>query len=186
LLASTLCFGTVFVVYRLAAERFREDLRGVPMTDHYALFGFVFGLLVPLLLTRIAAVDRGLGASILKAGIVGMLALAAPAGIVLVWGQKTLLTFLFGLALAASPAVGGFGRSGVQAFRNQALISLFALGLALAVAQWTHLALPLAALPRVEKLRILAWAVGIIVALLIGSGFVSRRTAQRNPAAESI
>jgi hypothetical protein len=186
LLASTLCFGTVFVVYRLAVERFREDLRGVTLTDHYALFGFVFGLLVPALLARFAPIDRGFGSSILKAGIVGLLALAAPAGIILVWGQKTLLTFLFGLALAASPALrlSGPYRQAVQAFKNQTMAALIAIGLALAVAQWTHLALPLASLPRPEKLRILAWGVGIIVVLLIGSDFAGRVRARRR-AAES-
>ena len=182
LLISALCFGTVFVIYRLATERFRDDLRGIPLTDHYALFGFVFGMLVPSLLSRHFILDRGLGASILKAGLLGTLALAAPAAIVLVWGQKTLLTFLFGLALAASPA---FRHSGVQAFRNQALTALLAIGISLAVAQWTHLALPLAALPRADKLQILAWSIGIIAGLLIGSDLFARFKSRRQPATES-
>ena len=184
LLAQTLCFGTAFVIYRVAVERFRDELRGVPLVDHYALFGFVFGLLIPGLIARFqtAGEDSAGWRPLIRVVVAGLLLLAAPAAIILVWGQKTLVTFLFGLALAATPA---FGRSGVQAFRYSGVQALFAIGMGLAVAQWTHLAMPLAALPRLDKLRILAWLVGIVVVLLISSDLFSRFRSRGETARDS-
>ena len=167
-LAAALAFGTVFVLYRVAVERFSDEMRGVSVTDHYALFGFVFGLLAPSLLSRLAPESADWKA-LNRLFVIGLLILAAPAGIVLVWGQKTLITFLFGLALAAASAL-----SGIQAFRRSGVQALIAMAMAAAVAQWTHVALPLAALPRTDKLKILAWGVGIAVILLIATDLFSR------------
>jgi hypothetical protein len=178
-LTAALAFGTVFVLYRVAVERFSDEMRGVSLTDHYALFGFVFGLLAPSFLSRLAPESADWKA-LNRLFVIGILILAAPAGIVMVWGQKALLTFLFGLALAATSAL-----SGVQAFRRSGIQALIGMTMAAAVAQWTHIALPLAALPRTDKLKILAWCVGIAVLLLIATDLLSRMRSRVQSPAES-
>ena len=36
-------FGALLALYRLFSSRFESELRGVGLTDHYALFGLLFG-----------------------------------------------------------------------------------------------------------------------------------------------
>lgn len=54
------------------------------------------------------------------------------------------------------------------------ITSLLALGMALTIAQWTHLALPLASLTRAEKIRLLVWALVILAGLVVGTDYGRR------------
>jgi hypothetical protein len=54
------------------------------------------------------------------------------------------------------------------------LPALLALAVCLALTQWTHQALALALLSRAEKIRILTWSVGTLIALILAADYGGR------------
>ena len=153
-------FGTVLALYRFFSARFEGELRGVSLTDHYALFGVLFGAALPPALTayfgRVPAGSTDSDASRLARTVVtGLLTLVVPTVIVAFWGAKCALALLIGLAVSVL-------------FEGSLLSALFALAMALALVQWTHHVLPLAQLTRDQKVNFLGWTTAVaIMALLI-------------------
>jgi hypothetical protein len=182
MLVRALLFGVLLLLYRLLETRFRADLRGVTLTDHYAFFGFLVGAMLPALLvgslSRPASVVAARpGAQAARLILAGALTLAAPAIMLTLWGAKIALALLAGLAISAAGdqwQASGERRSGLIAHYPSLLTPLFALAVALALAQWTHHILPLAELSRAERIRMLTWVVVGLMALLIAADYGSR------------
>ncbi len=177
-----LLFVTILLLSRLFAMRFRADLRGVSLSDHYALFGFLAGATLPALLA--APLLRALNDSsrpaialsiFLRLVFASALALAVPGAMLALWGAKCAPALLAGLALAA---VLGSSAAMPRSHRFQSLQSLLCALLALAVAwlltQWTGHGLPLSEDSRAERLRALLWGGGLLAALLLLADYGAR------------
>jgi hypothetical protein len=167
---SVAAFTAVLTVYRFLATRFQTDLRGVILTDHYAIFGFIAGAAIPGVISGIAS--SGASARpvirVLRLVAAGLLALAVPGLILVLWKAKATLAILSGAALAAA----GFDwltsqRSDDDAMASRLFLPLMAIAVCLAMAQWTPQALEVASLTRDQKIRILAWLLGGIAAVLV-------------------
>jgi hypothetical protein len=186
LLLTLLAFGTVALLWRLVYSRFDDDIRGVSLTDYYAIFGFLVGALLPGLLSAIAAGPRGgarTGRQLLYLVIAGLLTLAVPAMLLTIWKAKFVLALLAGLAVSTVQTL----RLGEEQRRWQVLAtSLFAVAVALVLSQWMHHALGLASLSRADKTRLLMWGIagviGVILAFDYGERLVEWRRQRRNRA----
>ena len=177
-----LLFGVALLLYRLFTLRFDSDLRGAQLSDQYALFGLFSGVLLPALLAglllRSESVPLSPVRALLRLLCAGALTLAAPAALLTIWGPKCMLLLFFGLGLAIVLAEAAPSASrtnpGLPTEATLLLTALIALAVALALTQWTHHVLPMAALTRAHKIRLLAWAVGGLIALLLASDYGGR------------
>lgn len=161
-----LLFGALLLFWRLFATRWAGDLRGVNLTDQYALFGLIVGAALPGLLAAIprriqnnttVGTPTMLGVLILCA----ILALASPAAVLVLFGAKSAVALMIGLALGSVPVLTG----GVSL-----LPGLLALGVALALNQFTGAILPDETPTRAEKIRYLAVIMSaIVVAAILAS-----------------
>src|SRR5581483_12288862 len=92
--------------YRLVMTRFTSDLKGVSLTDNYALFGFLAGALLPSLLSGFLlrpGTPMTAGSALFRLVLTALLVLAAPAFILLLWGAKCAVALVLGLALGVRP-----------------------------------------------------------------------------------
>jgi hypothetical protein len=161
-MVTLLLFTTGLLLYRLFAARWTGSLRGVNLTDQYALFGLLIGGALPSLL---AAVPLRLrpnngASSVLTLAVCGALTLLAPGAVLLLFGPKCALALLIGLALGSAQVfVGTQGTVATVGF----FPALLALAVALALCQWSGLLLPAVAdLTRAAKVR---WLVGLMAGL---------------------
>jgi len=164
--ARLLLFGCALGLYRVFSARFTGDLRGVGLTDHYALFGLLVGAALPHCLSAFyhrvsdGAIDSD-AARLFRLTVTGLLCLAAPAVIVAFWGAKCALALLIGL--------------GISTLLDGSILSaLFALAIALAIAQWTHHLLPVSQLTRDQKIISVGWITLMVVLALVASEVASR------------
>ena len=184
-----LLFGTLLLLYRLFQVRFHEDLQNVLLPDHYALLGFIVGAAVPAALAQYQVTgnrEQGIGASTLnqlpRMLIAGVLLLFAPALLLMLFGTKCLLCLFFGLALATAIGDGARPESksestegdDIRSVPSEWLIGLFALGIGLAVAQWTAHVLPVTLMARADKTRLLTYLTGTVALLLFAAALLNR------------
>lgn len=158
--------GVVIALYRLFTSRFDSELRGVGLTDHYALFGLLFGAMLPPFLTGfLMRVPTGSadssGARLMRLAVTGLLVLALPTVVLALWGAKCALALLIGLALST-------------VFETSLYPALFSLAVALAMTQWTSHVLPLAELTRDQKIHTLYWGAGIAIVLMLAAEYGGR------------
>jgi len=152
-------FGVLLLLYRLFTVRYFSELHGVNLTDHYALFGLLFGAMLPpvlagYLLRMTGSPFASAGSRLLRIVVVGLLVLLLPTVVLALWGVKCALALFLGLALS------------VAITENSLLPALIALATGLALTQWTHHVLPLAQLTRDQKIHAL-FVGGIVVLALI-------------------
>ncbi|HLJ54420.1 MAG TPA: hypothetical protein VKT77_05220 [Chthonomonadaceae bacterium] len=170
-----LALGLVLALFRFVAARFEDDLRGVNLTDHYALFGVLFGAAMPpavagyLRRSSASTADSDV-ARLLRAITAGIIVLAVPALLIALWGTKCVLALLIGLALSSL-------------FEASLPAALIALAGALALAQWTHHVLPLAQLTRDQKVTLVGWTTFATVIALLTAELAGRRAQAPRPAA---
>jgi len=149
-----LLFGTALVLYRAFLGRWSDDLHGIGVTDQYAIFGLVVGAAAPALISGLAAgvrLGRPEGARpLISASLAGLLILAVPGCVTLIFGLKCALALLLGAALAG-------------VFTADYLPLLITIGMALAMDQWNDHLLPYADLSRVVKLKVLAILLAIVI-----------------------
>lgn len=166
-----LFFGAVLLVYRVVATRFRADLRGATLSDHYALLGFIVGASLPMLLSQLALPRREERWSLARLSLCALIMLAAPTFLMVLYGAKTVPAMIFGLALGCLLHFGSL------------IGPLLSVGVALLLQQWMHHLLPLAEMSRHERLRVLSFVVAaVVVALMaadVGARLLHRRQAVR-------
>jgi hypothetical protein len=165
--ASLLSFGAVAMLYRFAATRFRSDLNTLELDEYFSFFALMVGAAWPAFLARLqktrtehAVVEDGL-----RALLCGAFLMTLPAVGVMLWGAQTALLLTAGAAL------------GLLLVPPQTRIApaFFALGGALALAQWTKQALPLYDLVRADKAKwLVVVTIGLAVLLLVVD-LISRR-----------
>lgn len=158
-ITSLLALGVLVLLYRLLLQRFQTDLSGATLTDHFAIFTFIAGALAPSLLSGMLSPALGgeesPARSLLRLLFVGVVALALPGALLVLWGARAAIGLLVGLALSSVIVPGG------------RLHSLVALAMALPVTQWLGGVLSVADLPRIEKIRVLGWlAAAVLIAIL--------------------
>lgn len=179
--------GTVVLLYRLVQIRFTPDLRGASLTDHYALFALLCAVFVPDLLAR--ALLHAAGAGPLRFLLLLLLAggalLAAPALLLILWGGKVALALAQGLIVRCGlSALDAQTDRTMHRLAGTLLAAFLALGMALALAQWTHHALHFTLLARTEKIRlIIELAAGLIV--LAAAGDAAGRLQRTAPRTET-
>jgi hypothetical protein len=175
-LTNLLAFGAAAMLYRFAATRFRLEADALELDEYFSFFGLLIGAVLPPFLARLqnARGENSLGETLLRALAGGALLIAAPLVAVMLWGAKSALILTAGAAL---------GLLLIQEKRARTAPLFFALGGALAVAQWTKHALPLYEIARMDKAKLLGGGTLALVLLLIVMDFVSRRTAPENEVA---
>jgi hypothetical protein len=161
-------FAVILAAYRFISTRFQDELRGVTLAEHYALFGFMAGAAIPAILAGVAAPGSSLGspARLLRLIAAGVLALSLPALILILWKAKAALALLAGGALAAA-GFDWFSSERKESSAAKIFTPLMALAICLALAQWSPQVLDVATLTRDQKIGILKWVLGGIAALLV-------------------
>lgn len=169
--ASLLSFGAVAMLYRFAATRFGSELNTLELDEYFSFFALMLGAALPPFLARLqvnkveqSAVEAGL-----RALLCGALLLALPLIGVMLWGAQTALLLTAGAAL---------GLLLVSNHNMRVAPAFFALGGALALAQWTKHALPLYEITRADKAKYLGALTISLAVLLLVVDLISRRKAQ--------
>jgi hypothetical protein len=162
-------FATVLLLWRAFTTRFGGDLRGVTLTDQYALFGLLVGAALPSLLTAAPERWRGganggtSGAALMTLAWCAVLSVAAPGAALLLFGPKSAVALLIGLALGGVLALSG---------RTSLLPATLALAVALALDQFSGRvlgALDAAEVTRAGRLRWLAGIAAVTVAVMFAA-----------------
>jgi len=183
-----LLFGVLLLLYRLFATRFGDDLRGVTLTDEFALIGVLAGMVLPSLLAGFLerAVASGVGWYLVRLVLVLAAAFAVPGTMLVIWGTKMALALLAGLALAALGSRIGRGEpSDERAAISEAaapdgaswaslLPPLFALVAALALTVWMHPVVQLAEQTRATRIRLVGWVLGLLILAILAADYGGR------------
>ncbi len=175
-------FGTAVVLYRLVTTRFSDDVRGVNLTEYYALMAFLLASALPTMLASLlSSTDQSTAKSparqITRLAICGALMLAFPAIALILWKAKVALALTIGLALATIvPLWNKRSDSGdSNAIDYTTLLpAVIALGMVLALSQWTHHVLTFATLSRDAKIGLLKWIIGGLIAFIFAADFGGR------------
>ena len=156
-----LLFATVLLLWRLFETRWHSDLRGVTLSDQYALWGLLVGAALPGLLASVSVSPRFKGgAGIMRLSTTVLLAVATPTIVLILFGTKSAAALLIGLALGAVPGAA------------TPTPGLIAVAVALVLAQWTGAILPAHTSTRKEKIRyLLLLGAGLVVAPVAGNRF---------------
>lgn len=187
-LVSVLAFGSILLSYRYIGERFSNDLHGVNLSEYNTILGFLFGAILPQMLSSLqpASVAPPVkpGRQLLRLVMAGVLTLAIPGLILILWRSKIALALLAGLALSTVQANGYFARKDETALATErsmpnALPLLFALGVTLALSQWLNRAMLWSSLSRDEKITLLKWSLGSLIILLAALDFGGRLANRR-------
>lgn len=165
--SSLLVLGSLLLLWRFFTTRWASDLRGVNLSDQYALFGLFVGAALPRLLSVVPerfAVNGAnkSGAAGMTLAFCGLLALSCPAAVLVLFGAKSAVALLIGLALGVLP---------LAAPHASQFPAFFALAVSLALAQFTGHAIPVHAPTRMEKIRVLL----VIMAGVVVAVFAARR-----------
>ncbi len=172
--------GVALLLYRVFSSRFESELRGVGLTDQYAAFGLILGATLPALLTgfllRPFVETTAPGARIARLCVVALLVLAVPALVLILWGTKCALALMLGLALAITllPSATVVTAKETLPPALRLLPALFALGVCLALAQWTHHILPLTELTRADKETLILKLMAILAVLILVADYSGR------------
>lgn len=171
--------SVALLLYRVFSARFESELRGVSLTDQYAAFGMLLGALLPALLTgfllRPCTPETHPVARIARLCLVGGLMLSAPALVLILWGTKCALALMLGLALGVAVLPSTSGVSDEETSPGMRLLpALLALGVCLALTQWTHHLLPLTQLTRANKEMLTVKIVVVMAALVLIADYSGR------------
>jgi hypothetical protein len=168
-----LILGLIILVYRVFVQRFDADLTGTSLTDHFAIFAFVAGLVVPGLLGRVLA-SPAAGAGRLVVQLVAVYALMAlvPATALALWGVRAAIGLLAGFAASTVIYPEAPASAGVAA------------GISLLLAQWGRYAAAVAALTRDDRIKILV-ALAAVTAIVLMLADVSARSSGRTTEADT-
>lgn len=159
-------FGAAAMLYRFADTRFQLELNTLNLDEYFSFFALLLGAAIPPFLARLQERqrDNAIVEIILRALLGGAILIAVPLLGMMLWGAQTVLVLTAGAALGllllpVGKRVAGAGHISPI---------FFALGGALAVAQWTKHALPLYEITRDEKAKILGGgALGLAILLLM-------------------
>jgi hypothetical protein len=183
-----LLFVVILVLFRFFSWRFRDDLQSTTLTDHYALFGFLIGALLPPLLTRSlsrhaaepASTRSVLGSPIVHLLLAWAMAFAVSAVILLLWGARCAPPMVVGLALSCVLTTATVHSPGATTL----VAPLLAVGTVMALSQWTEQLIALADLPRADRIKLLAILGGILLLLMLARdwrGRLQRRLTMLRP-----
>ena len=159
----------------------------VAAATHYVMglpwsIGFLLGAIVPALLAELQGADAPLSPArrIARLTLAGLLTLAVPTLAIALWKTKTILAMLAGLAFSGVLRGPGTSADRTEAAGRASLITtVFALGIALAIAQWTGHAAAISTLSRHEKMLVVRGTVVALVVLIAGLDIVERLRARR-------
>ena len=172
-LVAPLLAGLVFAAYRVVMTRFSSLAGASALTDHYAVFGVAVGVTLPALIGGYFRSSAGSPPA--RTILAGLLCLAAPGLLLVLWGAKIAIALMMGLALgpALLTACAPVSR---QANEFARAVCMAAAAMALAMAQWTGHALSAAELTRDERVRVLTYAVAAVAVLVVAAEIGARRS----------
>lgn len=153
-------FAVMLLLWRAFAQRWTGDLRGISLTDQYALFGFVIGVATPALLAVFSERWRNATSASGIAVLLGtaVLTLAIPGVVMVLFGPKCLPALLIGLAVGIMQTV---------ISRSSLIPAFLAMGVAIAIDQFSGKLLPLLEITRATKLTWLGGIVLLVTALVV-------------------
>jgi len=161
--------GIAVLFYRLFLENYAPELRGLDLREHYTFVAIALGAVFPFVLTSLYPISRrSLTCRLRAAAMAGVIAAASPLLLLVLWGFKAELGFVVG-TVAASAFILFIQMGAAQTegpdYRLSAILVLAAQAAAVLL---SGLVGPLAQLPRMIKVIILAAAVllGIIYAVM--------------------
>ena len=160
-----LVFGTLLLLVRLLAVRVSIDSYNLDIEDHFTLFGLLTGALLPLWLVELFRNRLPLrGANgWLRALFAGLISLAVPFLVIRLLDGAIIAPMMLGITLCTA----------IQIILPSTKIDdrlggYFALGIGLALCQWTERITALHSLARIEKVHMAFWiAVTVAICLLI-------------------
>jgi hypothetical protein len=161
------------LLFRLFIEYYRSDLATTDLRIHYTFIGAILGALMPRVLSSCRhRASCGPWCSAAGIAFVGLVAAASPLVLLLLWGIKAAMGFVFGLTAALAIRYADSLKD-MGLMRTEALLAL--------AAQFTAVAFvsPLLdmELTRVHRVIVLAAALVVAIAWLLISGGLSRRRA---------
>ena len=156
---SLLFLAALLLLWRFFGARWAGELRGAGLTDQYALFGLLIGAALPRLLSSLPERFGGGKAAAWGTLLFSLVTvLACPAAVLALFGAKSAVALLIGLAVGVLP---------LAAPNLSAFPGFFALAISLVLAQFTGRAIPLHAPTRMEKIRVLLVIMaGVVVAVI--------------------
>lgn len=165
---SLLAFGAVAMLYRFAATRFRFELDTLELDEYFSFFALMLGAALPPFLARLQESNKENSPveAALRALLCGAILLAVPAIGVMLWGAQSALVLTAGIAL---------GLLMIHSPNLRHAPAFFALGGAVAIAQWTKHAMPLYEIARDDKAKFLGAVTIALVLLLLVVDLLSRR-----------
>lgn len=168
-MVQTAAMGTILALFRVYTTMNDGLFPHSPYTDQYAAFGFVAGGVLPLFLSGFVLAKSkrdGSYVALARLFVSGALILAIPSLVLLLWGQKCVMAFLIALAITAS----GIGSTNtVTSFAagiRRIFPAIYAIGLALALCEWSHYVLDTEDWTRVQKERVLV-QIGVAAILIV-------------------
>jgi hypothetical protein len=167
-------FVASVLLFRLFIEYYRTDLGTTDLRIHYTFIGAILGALMPRILATCQP-KSPTGPWCRAAGIafLGFVAAAAPLALVVIWGLKAAMGFVFGL----TAALGLRYIESLGDMRQMRMEGLLALGAGLTSVAFVGPLLEVE-LTRVYRIAVLAGVVVIAIAWLLISGGLSRRAAE--------
>ncbi len=100
-----LSFGLTILLFRLFVQEYRPDLRGSGLEIHYTLIGALLGAILPFVfligVLKLREATAGL-AAIAAVGMTGLFSAASPLIVAMLWGDRSVLGFVFGLVAATA------------------------------------------------------------------------------------
>jgi len=167
-------FVASVVLFRLFIEYYRSDLGTTDLRIHYTFIGAILGALMPRLLSAgRCRCGRGSWCAAACAGFLGLAAAGAPVVLLLIWGIKAVMGFVFGLTAALALRYAD-SLQDTRAMRSESLLALGAQFSAIAFV-WLLIEVEVT---RLHKTEIMAGAIVVAIAGLLISGASSRRAAQ--------
>ena len=164
-----LLFGAaLLLLWRFFTTRWANELRGVGLTDQYALFGLLIGAALPRLLAHLPERFKGGNAAAWGTLLFSVvMVLACPASVLVLFGAKSAVALLIGLLVGVLPII---------AHNKSAFPGFFALAISLVLAQFTSRAVSLHAPTRMEKIRVLLVLMAGVVVAVIAARAATRGT----------
>ena len=155
-----------------------------PYTDQYAAFGFVAGAVLPLFLAGYlfpkpvnSSDSTNTATTLVRLFVSGALILAIPSLLLVLWGQKCIMAFLIASAISAA-GIGLTSKSDSLATDIRKLFpAIYAIGLSLALCEWSHYLLDMEDWTRIQKERVIVQIIGAGILLVLGSDYGPRAVA---------
>ena len=170
--------GAVLTLFRVYTTINEGILPRNPYTDQYAVFGFAAGVVVPLLLANYlfskSPTSNSPHQSLVRLIVSGALLLVVPSLMLMLWGEKCVMAFLTALAITAGGIWAANTPGNAATVANgiyRLFATIYAMGMALALCEWSHYLLDVEDWTRIQKERVIVQVVGALIVLVVAADY---------------